>query len=294
MTLKKIRKWLVFGIIVVCFFSSAVYVAADSETRPVEESVPGTDSSNTESNPSATDEPQNPSAEETSSADENTSEKDNPVKPVVQPPHPGWNKIGGKYYYYNSKLKLLKNTIIGNKRSGYHYVDSTGVRVDDKNIKSAVSFVMKNTKPGWSKIKKLKACYKKIVKKYKFKQMGSIKKLTVKAFPGRVSYFFKKKKGDCIAHAATLAMIAKVIGYQPRVMRGTLYRKYKSVTYYSDHGYTEIKRKNKWYIYDLTMERRAPGKKFVNVVQKKYHKNFKVKHKKYFTLTVSNGVVSWK
>ncbi len=47
----------------------------------------------------------------------------------------GWKKISGKYYYFNSKGKLQTNKIVGSKKKGYYYVDSSGVRVTDKTIK---------------------------------------------------------------------------------------------------------------------------------------------------------------
>ena len=43
---------------------------------------------------------------------------------------------------------------------GYYYVDKTGRKVNTREIRQAVDFVMRNSKAGDSRAKRLKACYR--------------------------------------------------------------------------------------------------------------------------------------
>lgn len=49
----------------------------------------------------------------------------------------------GKVYQNN---KLVTNKIVGSKAKGYYYVDKTGRKVNTREIRQAVDFVMRNSK----------------------------------------------------------------------------------------------------------------------------------------------------
>ena len=63
----------------------------------------------------------------------------------------------GKVYQNN---KPVTNKIVGSKAKGYYYVDKTGRKVNTREICQAVDFVMRNSKAGDSRAKRLKACYR--------------------------------------------------------------------------------------------------------------------------------------
>ena len=56
----------------------------------------------------------------------------------------------GKVYQNN---KLVTNKIVGSKTKGYYYVDKTGCKVNTREIRQAVDFVMRNSKAGDSRAK---------------------------------------------------------------------------------------------------------------------------------------------
>ena len=217
--------------------------------------------------------------------------QDEPSSPTV---NNGWVQENNNWYFYKAG-KLLKNQICGNSSGGYYYVDEEGIRVDDPNMNQAVQSIRKYTKPGYSKAKKLDVCWRKIVKTCRFKNIGDVTKVKASDMPGYTKRFFKKKSGNCYCHAATLGYMAKALGYKKiRVVRGRLTRKYANEYLYSDHGWLQIKKGDKWYIYDLTMIRRWPKRPFVNVTKKKYYKVFSLTPKKNFYLKTSAGEVIWK
>ena len=65
----------------------------------------------------------------------------------------------------------------------------------------------------------------------------------------------------------------------------------------SDHGWCEVKKGKKWYVFDLTFGRRYPKKRLVDVPKtgkKKKRYQYKLKAKKNFVLSTSNGVATWR
>lgn len=189
--------------------------------------------------------------------------------------------------YYSKGGVLQKNMIAGNKEDGYFYVDSTGRRVSSKEIKQAVEFVRAHTKSGWSKSKKLKACYKYLWKNYSYKR--SYDKPKASKMSGYARNMFNKKQGNCYRYAASFACIAKVLGYESRVACGSISRVGGGMT---PHGWTEVKVNGKWYICDANMQRNWPKINSYMRTGKTYA--FTHKCSKRYKLTVKNGKVSWK
>lgn len=202
-------------------------------------------------------------------------------KPVT-----GWKKIGKYTYYFNSKGKKEVNKIVGSTKTGYYYVDKQGKRVTTKEVRQAVSFVRKYTKPSWSKSKKLKVCYDKLWKKYPYKR--SYDGCSAKKMPKFARDMFTKKKGNCYRYASAFAYIARVIGYDSRVAVGKIAHRGGGTT---PHGWTEVKSGRKWKKCDANMQRSYP--KINCYMQTKYRFSRQSCSKRY-TLKVSNGKVSWK
>ncbi len=205
-------------------------------------------------------------------------------------PVTGWNKISGKYYYFATSAKskgvLQKNKIVGTKKKRY-YVDKNGVRVTAKEVKLAVKFVDAHTKSGWSKDKKLKACFNYLWKHYTYQRFYD--KAKPAKMPSYAKYMFSKKKGNCYRYAAAFAYIARVLGYDSRVAIGSISNTRGGM---SPHGWTEVKKNGKWYICDANMQRNF---KTINSYMRT-KKTYAYKHEcsKRATLTIKKGKVTWK
>lgn len=134
---------------------------------------------------------------------------------------------GGKVYQNN---KLVVNRIIGSKAQGYYYVDKTGRRVNTREIRQAVNFVMKNSRAGDSSARRLK---------------------------------------DCYYYAAAMACIARVLGYDSRVAVGgvTARGKYAAL---SLHGWCEVKYRRSWRMIDCSMQRAHMDRNLYLVTRRQY------------------------
>lgn len=197
--------------------------------------------------------------------------------------------------YYSKKGKLLTNQIVGSKKAGYYYVDSTGVKITDKTVQYAVKFVRAHTKSTDSRKTKLKKCYDYLWKNYKYQRIYASpdsRALNPKAkdMSKIAKEMFKGKSGNCHRYAACYAYIARVLGYDSKVAVG-------SITSHSSgwtpHGWTLVKssdfgEKNKWYICDPDMELNH-----VSTYMKASHP-CKVKTKWNCTLKIKDGKVTWK
>ena len=80
-----------------------------------------------------------------------------PSMAVSVPAAPRITIRDGKVYQNN---KPVTNKIVGSKAKGYYYVDKTGRKVNTREIRQAVDFVMRNSKAGDSRAKRLKVCYR--------------------------------------------------------------------------------------------------------------------------------------
>ncbi len=212
-----------------------------------------------------------------------------PVQAAEDDDLSGWQKIEGKYYYYEDGVKQ-KNKIVGNKTDGYYYVDKSGIRITTKEIRYAVEFVVKNSKPTQSRAAKLKSCYK-VLLNYKYKGMKETKP-SAKAMPKYATYMFKKKCGNCYRYASAMAYVGRVLGYETRVSTGrvSVSRRKNPV---SPHGRCEIKIGGKWKILELTIYIHSSKKPNLYLLtDKNYPATWKCDHR--FVLNAKNGKVTWK
>ncbi|MDE6435507.1 MAG: transglutaminase-like domain-containing protein [Lachnospiraceae bacterium] len=197
--------------------------------------------------------------------------------------------------YYSKKGNLLTNQIVGSKKTGYYYVDKTGVKVTDKTVQYAVKFVRAHTKSSDSKETKLKKCYNYLWKNYKYQRVYGSKTsraLNPKAKDmSKISKeMFKSKKGNCHRYASCFAYIARVLGYDSKVAVGSVTSLHGGNT---PHGWTLVKynasgKKYKWYICDPDMEINN-----VSTYMKETHP-CNVTTKWNCTLTIKDGKVTWK
>ena len=204
-----------------------------------------------------------------------------------EPVKNAWNKVDGKYYFYDANGVVKKSTIAGNSQGGYYYVGADGVRVDTTEMNLAVTFVRKHSKMTDSRRKRLKQCYTYLWKHYRYKDFHT--KVTPARIPGFARYMLRYKRGDCSRYAASLAYIAKAIGYDTYMSNGLVSSIYGGMT---AHSWTEVRVGKKKYICDANMQMHHPKKNSFMKTYKKYP--YRLKRNKRFRMTATDGVIRWK
>ena len=191
----------------------------------------------------------------------------------------------GKVYQNN---KPVTNKIVGSKAKGYYYVDKTGRKVNTREIRQAVDFVMRNSKAGDSRAKRLKACYRALQTYPYFGMTNRAPK--AKNLSSYARYMFSRHRGDCYYYASTMAYIARVLGYYSRVAVGGVTARGPAAPL-SLHGWCEVKYGKSWRMLDCSMQRAHLDRNLCLVTRKKYP--FRLRCDKVYTMTVKNAKVKW-
>lgn len=191
----------------------------------------------------------------------------------------------GKVYQNN---KPVTNKIVGSKAKGYYYVDKTGRKVNTREIRQAVDFVMRNSKAGDSRAKRLKACYR-ALQAYPYFGMTNRAPKAKNLF-SYARYMFSRHRGDCYYYASTMAYIARVLGYDSRVVVGGVTARGPAAPL-SLHGWCEVKYGKSWRMLDCSMQRAHLDRNLCLVTRKKYP--FRLRCDKVYTMTVKNAKVKW-
>lgn len=191
----------------------------------------------------------------------------------------------GKVYQNN---KPVTNKIVGSKAKGYYYVDKTGRKVNMREIRQAVDFVMRNSKAGDSRAKRLKACYR-ALQAYPYFGMTNRAPKAKNLF-SYARYMFSRHRGDCYYYASTMAYIARVLGYDSRVAVGGVTARGPAAPL-SLHGWCEVKYGKSWRMLDCSMQRAHLDRNLCLVTRKKYP--FRLRCDKVYTMTVKNAKVKW-
>lgn len=191
----------------------------------------------------------------------------------------------GKVYQNN---KPVTNKIMGSKAKGYYYVDKTGRKVNTREIRQAVDFVMRNSKAGDSRAKRLKACYRALQAYPYFGMTNRAPK--AKNLSSYARYMFSRHRGDCYYYASTMAYIARVLGYDSRVAVGGVTARGPAAPL-SLHGWCEVKYGKSWRMLDCSMQRAHLDRNLCLVTRKKYP--FRLRCDKVYTMTVKNAKVKW-
>ena len=191
----------------------------------------------------------------------------------------------GKVYQNN---KPVTNKIVGSKAKGYYYVDKTGRKVNTREIRQAVDFVMRNSKAGDSRAKRLKACYRALQAYPYFGMTNRAPK--AKNLSSYARYMFSHHRGDCYYYASTMAYIARVLGYDSRVAVGGVTARGPAAPL-SLHGWCEVKYGKSWRMLDCSMQRAHLDRNLCLVTRKKYP--FRLRCDKVYTMTVKKAKVKW-
>jgi len=183
----------------------------------------------------------------------------------------------------------VRNRITGTKSKGYVYVDRTGTAVKTGEIRQAVDFVMKNSSRKYKTRQRLRQCYDALVK-YSYFHMGT-EVPTARNIRSCARYMFSRKRGNRYYYAAAMAYIARVLGYDSRVVVGGVTARglYAPL---SDHGWCEIKIGSRWMICDCSMQRAHQDQNLFLVAGNKYP--FRMRRDKTYVMTVKKGRVTWK
>lgn len=195
---------------------------------------------------------------------------------------------GKKKTYYTCNGVLVMNEIAGKSKGSSYYVGNDGVVVKDKTMRKVASFVCAHTKAGWSQEKKLKACYEYFWKHYTYQRFYDSPKAS--KMSSYANYMLSKKRGNCYRYAASFAYIAKALGYDVRVVVGSIPHLHASGM--TPHGWTEIKIDGNWYLFDTNMQRNFPNVDSYMKTDKTYPYPHKVTAK--YKMKISNGKISWK
>ena len=199
----------------------------------------------------------------------------------------GWKKISGKYYYFYYKGEhrgaMAKNKIVGTSSSGYYYVDRTGVRITDAQIKQAVKIVRKATNSSQSRYQKLLSSFLYVSRNYYY--TSSPANPSAKKMPVFANEMMSSGHGNCFRYAATNAYIGRVLGYDTRVAIGTVNRTTR-------HGWAEIKVDGTWYIFDGSFQRSRGGQYYMRTMKTYPHPlSCRVR----YTMSVTkNHTIQWK
>lgn len=191
----------------------------------------------------------------------------------------------GKVYQNN---KPVTNKIVGSKAKGYYYVDKTGRKVNTREIRQAVDFVMRNSKAGDSRAKRLKVCYRALQTYPYFGMTNRAPK--AKNLSSYARYMFSHHRGDCYYYASTMAYIARVLGYDSRVAVGGVTARGPAAPL-SLHGWCEVKYGKSWRMLDCSMQRAHLDRNLCLVTRKKYP--FRLRCDKVYTMTVKKAKVKW-
>ena len=166
-------------------------------------------------------------------------------------------------------------------------MDKSGIRVTTKEIKMAVAFVMKNSSVKQSPQERLKSCFWTLCNHYPYQRIISDVPSAGK-IPSYAAYMFQNKRGNCYRYASSMAYIARVLGYESRVAVGGV----SSSTYFSPHGWCEVKMDGKWRMYDCSIQAAWPQKQLYQIERKSYPFWLRIDH--VYTMKSKNGKIFWK
>ena len=154
----------------------------------------------------------------------------------------GAKKIDGKTYVFSKKGALVKNKAVYQVGKKYYRIDKKGVAERFKGVEAMAAKQVLSKKING----KLKKAFKWAAMDFAtVAPCSSKKEAKIAAYYGK--YAFKHGRGDCYAQAYAFYWMAKVLGYDVKVIRGYV-RKTNGL---ASHAWCEIRdKKGKVYVYD--------------------------------------------
>ena len=199
----------------------------------------------------------------------------------------GFQTIGGKKYYYNENGVIQKNSIVGSAEDGWYYADANGVCCESEELVYAASFVKQYGK-GATAAQQLRSCYDALTT-YRYERVFGVPK-TGEDFRNMAIKMFRDKSGNCFCYAAAFSCIAKVLGYDSKVVSGKIASAYGGVT---AHGWSQVNYNGTWLICDPDMQKESMYYNYYMCTYAQYPVKPLITEATY-TLTISDGVAVWK
>ncbi|MBO4862751.1 MAG: transglutaminase domain-containing protein [Eubacterium sp.] len=204
---------------------------------------------------------------------------------------PGLIEEDGKLHYYNENSELVTDKCVleltVDDKKTYFKIDSEGTVTEWEGAQALAAKQLVKLKAVPEDAKDTKAvtkCLKKAFKwsaKLKFININKSIKKDDKALDYYGKYGFTKSKGDCNVQAATFTLMAQVLGYDARFVRGYVPQALKNgkPSKFGAHSWVTIKSGKKTYVYDPNFERtHKAGWKF-KYGAKKHYRYFSKKKK---------------
>lgn len=198
-------------------------------------------------------------------------------------------KVNGKSLACAIRVKGITptvNYIAGSKSTGYYYVDKTGSRVYDDEIKAALDFLNSVSSPVQTPRARMLACFRRLCT-YTYSWHPDTPSAWV--MPRYAADTFRTKIANCWRFGAAFAYIARVLGYDTRVCIG-------GVTAYQDHaldnhGWCEIYIDGTWKMVDVSMQKHHPEVSLFLVPRARYP--FRLQVNSSHPMTVNGTNVIW-
>ena len=204
---------------------------------------------------------------------------------------PGLVEEEGKLHYYNEDSVLVTDKCVikieVDGKDKYFKIDSDGNVTEWQGAQALAAKQLIKLKAVPADPKDSKAvtkCLKKAFKwsaKLKFINLTKSVKNDAKALEYYGKYGFSKSKGDCNCQAATFTLMAQVLGYDAKFVRGFVPQALKNgkPAKFGAHSWVTIKSGKKTYVYDPNFERtHKAGWKF-KYGAKKHYRYFSKKKK---------------
>lgn len=199
----------------------------------------------------------------------------------------GYQTIGDKKYYYNENGVIQKNAIVGSDKEGWYYADANGVCCESEEIVYAVSFVKQYGK-GTTSAQQLRSCYNALVT-YRYERVLGLPK-SGDDFRNMAIKMFRDKAGNCFCYAAAFSCVAKVLGYDTKVVSGKIAAAGGGLT---AHGWSQVNYNGSWLICDPDMQKESKYYNYYMCTFAQYPVKPLVTETTY-NLTITDGVAVWK
>ncbi|MBP3912858.1 MAG: transglutaminase [Lachnospiraceae bacterium] len=154
----------------------------------------------------------------------------------------GTKKIDGKTYIFSKAGALIKNKKVYKAGKKYYRIDKKGVAVRFTGVEAMAAKRLCTKKIN----KNLKKAFKwSAMNFFSVPKCKSRKESKIAKYYGK--FGFSNGVGDCYVQAYTFYWMAKVLGYDVKVVRGYVE---KAGGRKDSHAWCEIKKKGKVYVYD--------------------------------------------
>ncbi len=196
---------------------------------------------------------------------------------------PGLAEEDGSLHYYNDQGELVTNQCVlkikSGGKEGYYRIDADGnvEQWEKEKARAAERLLKLRAVPADpDNTKEVTKCLKKAFQwsaKLKYVNVTKKVKKDAKALAYYGDYGFVRAKGDCNVQAATFTLMAQVLGFDARFVRGLVPQALKNgkPANFGSHAWCTIKEGKKTYVFDPNFERtHKAGWKFKYGAKKHY------------------------